>query len=256
MGRGQTIGVDLEASPIKQTISLSFIEPWLLGVPWSVGLSLSLDHETVQNVLQDFVGQNFTDAQASIAAPDPYNSRADYLAAVAAGQTIPLQYLMTYDMWNFTLGANSGYVFTFPFGRLGFQGGYNPQLRRIDYDSTLFRPFDVAVRQNNGTWNFIDQVNLGVYLDGRDIYWNPTKGYYIGQNVTYTGGIPARQQELHSDRFAPGRVPHPSRCPAVRDLESPVRARRAYRPVSYPPELRFPEPDMADDHRQHGAAVH
>ena len=142
LGRGQTVGVDLEASPIKQTISLNFIEPWLRGVPWSVGLSLTLDHETVQNVLEDMAGNGnmFTDAQANISAPDPYNSRADYLAAVAGGATIPPQYLMTYDMWNFTLGVNTGYLFTFPFGRLGFQAGYNPQIRRIDYDATQFRP--------------------------------------------------------------------------------------------------------------------
>jgi outer membrane protein insertion porin family len=189
LGRGQTVGVDLEASPIKQLVSLNFVEPWLFKVPWSVGLSLSLDHESVQNVLQDFVGTNFSDAQAGIAAPDPFDSRADYLAAVASGQTVPLQYLMTYDMWNFTLGANTGYVFSFPFLRLGFQGGYNPQLRRIDFDETQFRPFDVSVRQNNHTWNFIDQITLGAYLDGRDIYWNPTKGFYVGQSATFTGGI-------------------------------------------------------------------
>jgi outer membrane protein insertion porin family len=189
LGHGQTVGVDLEASPIKQTISLNFVEPWFRGVPWSVGLSLSLDHESVQNVLEDMGPIMFTDAQANISAPDPYPSRADYLAAVAGGATIGSQNLMTYDMWNFTLGANTGYRFTLPFGRLGFQGGYNPQLRRIDYDATLFRPFDVSVRQNNGNWDFIDQINLGIYLDGRDIYWNPTKGYYIGQSATFTGGI-------------------------------------------------------------------
>ena len=81
LGRGQTVGVNLEASPIKQMLSLNFVEPWLFKVPWSVGLSLSVDHETVQNVLQDFVGTNFSDSQANIAAPDPFDSRADYLAS-------------------------------------------------------------------------------------------------------------------------------------------------------------------------------
>jgi outer membrane protein insertion porin family len=189
MGHGQTVGVDLEASPIKQSVGLNFYEPWLVGVPWSLGLSFSFDHENVQNVLEDMIGPIFTDDDASIAAPDPYKSRDEYLADVAAGNSIKPQYLMTYQMYNFRLGASMGYVFTYPFGRLGFQGGFNPQLRYIDYDALLYRPFEMSVRDNNHTWDFIDQISLGTYLDGRDIYGNPTKGYFVGQNVTLTGGI-------------------------------------------------------------------
>jgi outer membrane protein insertion porin family len=188
-GQGQTVGVALEASPIKQTASLNFYEPWMSGVPWSGGISLSFNHQIVQNVLQDFLSPIFTDGQSAFAAPDPYPTRADYLAAVSAGLTIPTQYLMTYDMLSFSLGATTGYVFTFPFGRLGFQGSYNPQLRKVYYDSTLYRPFESSVRENNNTWKLIDQITLGTYLDGRDIYWNPTKGYYVGQSFTLTGGF-------------------------------------------------------------------
>ena len=50
---------------------------------------------------------------------------------------------------------------------------------------------------------------MGVYLDGRDIYWNPTKGYYVGQSVTYTGGFLFGQQGLHPHRLHAGRVPAP-----------------------------------------------
>ena len=188
-GQGQTVGVALEASPIKQTASVNFYEPWMFGVPWSGGISLSFDHEIVQNVLQDILSPIFTDGQSDIAAPDPYSTRAEYLAAVSAGLTIPTQYLMTYDMLNLSLGATTGYVFTFPFGRLGFQGSYNPQLRRVYYDSTLYRPFEKSIRENNSAWKFINQITLGTYLDGRDIYWNPTKGYYVGQSFTLAGGF-------------------------------------------------------------------
>ncbi|MGA2478993.1 MAG: outer membrane protein assembly factor BamA, partial [Spirochaetia bacterium] len=195
-GQGQTVGVNLVASPIQQTISLTYSEPWLFNVPWAGGISLTFDHEIVQNVLQDMIPPFFTDAQATFAAPDPYSNRADYLADVAAGKTIPAQYLMTYDMYNFSLGANTGYVFTFPFGRLGFQGSYNPTLRYVYYDPVLYRPFEVSVRNNNSVWNFIDQITVGTYLDGRDIYWNPTSGYYIGQSFTYTGGFLAGDRDF------------------------------------------------------------
>ena len=188
-GKGQTLGIDLEASPIKQLIGFSFQEPWLFGQPWSAGVSLSFDHETAQNVLQDLLPPVFTDAQQGIAAPDPYTNRTDYLNDLANGVVIPAQYLMTYEMYDISLGLNTGYTFSYPFGRLGLQASYAPQLRYVNYDESLYRPFEVTVRDNNHVWDFIDRITLGTNLDGRDIFWNPTKGYYLAQSLSVVGGI-------------------------------------------------------------------
>jgi outer membrane protein insertion porin family len=204
-GKGLTLGVNLEASPIKQTVGLNFFEPWAFGVPWSAGISLSFDHETAQNVLQDILGPVFTDAQQGIAAPDPYTNRTDYLNDLANGVTIPAQYLMTYDMYDITLGLNTGYTFMYPFGRLGVLASYSPQLRYVYYDPSLYRPFEKTVRDNNQAWNFIDRINFGMNLDGRDIYWNPTKGYYLVQNLSVVGGIILGQRTyIRTDTTAEG----------------------------------------------------
>ncbi|MGA2977672.1 MAG: outer membrane protein assembly factor BamA [Spirochaetia bacterium] len=188
-GGGQTLGVDLEASPIKQLVSLSYTEPYMFNVPWSGSIALSFDHETETNVLQDILGPIFTDTQQSIAAPDPYSNRTDYLTDLANGVAIPAQYLMSYDSYDITLAGSTGYTFSYTFGKLGLQASYAPQLRYVDYDASLYRPFEVTVRDNNNVWNFIDRVGLGVTLDGRDIYWNPTKGYLLSQNLTLVGGF-------------------------------------------------------------------
>ncbi|HET6451536.1 MAG TPA: outer membrane protein assembly factor BamA, partial [Spirochaetia bacterium] len=204
-GRGETLGVDLEASPIKQSVSLNFLEPWLGNKPLSAGISLSFDHETVQNVLQDFQGPIFSDSQQSIAAPDPYSNRTDYLNDLANGVVIPSQYLMTYDMYDITLGLNTGYSFTLPFAKLNLLASYLPQVRLVNYDESLYRPFEVTVRDNNHNWDFIDQVALGANLDDRDIYWNPTSGYYLAQNFTFTGGLLFGQRSyIRTDTTAEG----------------------------------------------------
>ena len=189
LGRGQTVGVDLEASPIRQIVSLTFQEPWLLAQRWSVGLSLSFIHSNEQNVLMDLLPPIFPDSQSQNAAPDPFTSRADYLNALEQGLTIPYNYLMRYDAYDFVFGVNTGYKFATPLGFFGVTGGYSPTIRYIDYDESLYRPFEVTVRNNNHRWSFIDSLSASVYLDGRDIYWNPTRGYYIGQAITYTGGF-------------------------------------------------------------------
>jgi outer membrane protein insertion porin family len=204
-GKGQTLGVDLEASPIKQTIGFNYQEPWLFEKPWAAGISLSFDHENAQNVLQDILGPIFTDAQQGIAAPDPYANRNDYLNDLANGVIIPAQYLMNYNTYDITLGLNTGYTFSYPFGRLGLQASYAPQLRYVDYDASLYRPFEKTVRDNNHAWNFIDRITLGTNLDGRDIYWNPTNGYYLAQGLTLVGGILFGQRTyIRTDTTAEG----------------------------------------------------
>jgi outer membrane protein insertion porin family len=189
MGKGQTLGVNVEASPIKQTLGLNFFEPWMLGVPWSVGFSLAFDHQKNGNVLQDILIPVFADDQQAIAAPDPYYTYDEYVNDLKAGVTIKPQYLMSYDSFDLTFGANTGYVFSLPSTKLGFRGGWAPQLRYITYDPMLNRPFEKSIRDNNNAWSFIDRITLSAYLDGRDIYWNPTKGFYAAQGLTFTGGI-------------------------------------------------------------------
>ena len=189
LGRGETVGVDLEATFDRQSITLNFTEPWLLGQRWSAGTSLSFVHSNEQNVLMDMLPPIFSDADSPYAAPDPYTSRQDYLNALENGLSIPSQYLMRYDAYDIIVGLNTGYKFHTPLGFLGFTGGYNPDLRYISYDPTLYRPYEVTVRDNNGKWNIIDSITASVYLDNRDIYWNPTRGYYASQALTYTGGF-------------------------------------------------------------------
>jgi outer membrane protein insertion porin family len=188
-GKGQTLGIDVEVSSIKQLVSFNFTEPWLLNLPWSGSIALSFDHETKPSVLQDILGPVFTDDQQAIAAPDPYTTRADYLAALAAGDTIAAQYLMTYDSYEIGLTGTTGYTFSLGFGRLGLSMSYAPTLRYIDYDATLYRAFEKNVRDNNHDWIFIDKVSFAAALDGRDIYWNPTNGYYLSQSLSLVGGL-------------------------------------------------------------------
>jgi outer membrane protein insertion porin family len=188
-GKGQTLGVDLEVSSLKQLVSFNFTEPWMLNLPWSGSIALSFDHETKSSVLQDILGPVFTDDQQAIAAPDPFATREDYLAALTAGDSIDSQYLMTYDSYEIGLTAATGYTFSLGASRLGLSMSYAPTLRYIDYDETLYRAFEKNVRDNNHDWIFIDKVSLSAALDGRDIYWNPTNGYYLSQSVSLVGGV-------------------------------------------------------------------
>ncbi len=190
-GQGQTIGVDLEASLGKQLLALNFFEPWLAGKRWSAGVSLSVDHTLESDVLQDILPPVFTDAdsQLGLAAPDPYATLADYQAAVAAGQTVPSQYLMSFDAYDITLSGNTGYRLQTGAGMLGVRASLSSTARYLSYDPSLFRPYDYNVRGNLNRFSIVDSLSPSVYLDGRDFYLNPMNGFYLSQSFNYTGGI-------------------------------------------------------------------
>jgi outer membrane protein insertion porin family len=188
-GDGQTLGVNVELSPLKQLASLNFYEPWLMGVRWSAGASFSINHAIETDVLQDFLAPVFFEGDEAIAAPDPYATREEYLAALAAGETIPDQYLMSYDAFEISLAFTTGYRTSTPAGMLGVRGSISSRLRYIDYDPLLNRPFEASERDNLNAFRVIDRISPTVYLDGRDYYLNPSNGWYLSQGFGFTGGV-------------------------------------------------------------------
>jgi outer membrane protein insertion porin family len=188
-GNGQTLGVDVELSPLKQLASLNFYEPWLMGVRWSAGAAFSVNHATETDVLQDILAPVFFEGDEAIAAPDPYATREEYLAALEAGETIPDQYLMSYDAFEISLAFTTGYRIRTDAGMLGVRGSISSRLRYIDYDPLLNRPFEASERDNLKTFRVIDKISPTVFLDGRDYYLNPTNGWYLSQGFGFTGGV-------------------------------------------------------------------
>jgi hypothetical protein len=183
-----TFGVTGAASITNQVIAAGFFLPQpARDISW-LGLSVLFSHQLDGTVLQDLLGPVFTDSQTAIAAPDPYASRDDWEAAIAAGQTIPDQYLMACDRYAVNLGANVGWVVPLPGGKLRLQAGWNPSVRHLRYDMSLYRPFEAVMRQDVYAWRVVDRFVVGAYFDARDTFREPTRGFYLGQTVAVAGG--------------------------------------------------------------------
>ena len=59
-GRGQTLGLNLQLSGIRQQIDLNFVEPWFLGSEWSLGFGLFKRIRDFADFRQDSTGANIT----------------------------------------------------------------------------------------------------------------------------------------------------------------------------------------------------
>jgi outer membrane protein insertion porin family len=220
LGRGQAVGVDLEISNLRQLAALSFTEPWLFGKRWSGGLSFSFEHALVPNVYQDILGPVFNGDEDN-AVPDPFDGHlvnpsngtpstasdaiTDYEYAIQNGYTIPDQYTMDYTTWRFSLGLDSGYRYFTPLGWLGVRGGLSTGVEKVEYDPTLYRPFDPVIRSGQGIWQNINKLGLTLYWDKRDYFLNPSTGFYLAQGVTFAAGLPTgRRQYTRTDSTAEG----------------------------------------------------
>ncbi len=59
-GRGQSLGLNLQVSGIRQQIDLNFVEPWFLGSEWSLGFGIFKRIRDFRDFRQDSTGANLT----------------------------------------------------------------------------------------------------------------------------------------------------------------------------------------------------
>ncbi len=202
LGRGQSVGVNLELSPLRQLVSLSFEEPWMFGYRWLGGVNFSLEHSVVPNVLQDVLPPVYNGDETN-AAPDPYPDKAAYDAAIADGLSVPDQYTMDYTMWKVSAGLTTGYRYQTALGWLGVRSFLNTSLQQISYDPALYRPFDPLVRAGQGVWKNVNKLGFTGYWDRRDYFLNPSSGTYLSQGVTFALGFPiGTRQYIRTDSTA------------------------------------------------------
>jgi len=59
-GRGQSLGLNLQISGIRQQIDLNFVEPWFMGSEWSLGFGVFKRIRDFRDFRQDSTGANVT----------------------------------------------------------------------------------------------------------------------------------------------------------------------------------------------------
>ena len=186
-GGGQSIGAGLELSPIKQSLSFEFIEPWLFGARWSGGVNLGLERSVVRGVQQDVLPPIFDDPDEAV--PDPYETRAEWERARDDGESVAGRYTMEFTEWDVIVGTTTSYRIPTSVGIVRFSGGLSSTLRFLTYDTAIYRPFEQTIREDRENWVMVNRMDVGVAWDGRDIFLNPTEGWLLSQGASFTGGF-------------------------------------------------------------------
>ncbi|TFG83293.1 MAG: outer membrane protein assembly factor BamA [Spirochaetales bacterium] len=192
IGKGQTLSVGVNISPDTQDITLGFKENWLMGQRWSGGVDFSFKHSGLAAATDnDFNG-----------VPDPYATYEDY---VASGKYVPTDLMMNYDTWAFSLGLSSGYTFKLGFADFGLGGGYIFGLSDKTYDETISHPYDSTISENLNRWLPSNTLYARMFLNGLDLWYDPSNGYYASQRIGLTGFLPSELSRfIRSDTKAEG----------------------------------------------------
>lgn len=191
LGSGNIFGVEVTGAPDAQRASIQYTERWLFGLPLSGGFDLTVNHQSL-TAAQDSAGPVFNGDEAK-AFPDPYKSWEEY---EAANKLVPAAYLMPYQQLDFSLGFSSGYRFSTLLGNLTVSGGLRTKFIRNSYDSVLYRPFDPGLRAGNETILPSNSVWSSVALDQRDVFYDPSRGYFASQRASFVGLLPAEKERF------------------------------------------------------------
>jgi outer membrane protein insertion porin family len=169
VGTGKTISVDTTLTFDQQSVSLGYGDSWVFGIPLDISASFGFSHKyltTIQNLY------------------------------TPAGVNSPSSY-MNYRQLDFSIGAGVGHRWSFGFADLRVGGGLTASLLRNYYDANLYEPFDSTIASYEGGWRPKTSVYASVSLDHRDLNYDPGKGWFSSERLTWTGLLPVVENEFY-----------------------------------------------------------
>ena len=194
-GTGNQLGVDINASPDTVSGAVNYTHRWIFGLPLSGGFDFTGQWTKRQAPLKNM--PPYFNGDETHAFPDGFNSLDEYNKA----DRIPSrEFLMTYNQWYLSLGFSTGYRWSTILGNLTLSGGIRAGLVRNVYDASLYNPFDPVLREDNNKWAPKNSFWSSLSLDQRDIYYDPSNGYYVQDRFGIYGLFyPERERYLRND---------------------------------------------------------
>jgi len=197
LGRGNVFGVSANVSPDVQNASVEYTQKWLFGLPLSGGFDFTIQHAARYGFMDNqppfFTGGN---DDSDYAFPDGFDSYTDFYNS---GKAVSDEYLFKYEQWTVSMGFSTGYRWRTPLGSLSTGGGIRVGFKINNYDRELYRAFDQTIREHPDPMP-ATSFFLSLSLDNRDVFYDPTRGYYVVQRLGFYGLLPEKLEEEYYTR--------------------------------------------------------
>jgi len=163
LGTGKSISASGTLSTNEQSMSLSYGENWLWGLPISTSFSLEYSHSN------NYTLRNTVLSDGTINNDD---------------------YYMQYQQHKFSLGASIGHRWTPQFGILTLSGGITGSLIDNIYNGSVYTPVDSTISLYNNNWAPKNAIYTSFSLDDRDVNYDPSKGWFANERLSWFGLLP------------------------------------------------------------------
>ncbi|WP_428769056.1 outer membrane protein assembly factor BamA [Treponema sp. HNW] len=167
LGTGKSIGVNLNGSNEEQTLGFNFNDPWFLNRPLNFNAGLHIKHR---------------------AATAPYYN-------YFPGGVNKTDYYMNYNQVAFGGDVSLGKRWVWNFAAFTLTGGLSNSFSRNFYDASLYTPVDVTVSDRHGKFAVQNTLWMKGALNARDTLFDPSKGWFVSQQVAWTGLLPKLESE-------------------------------------------------------------
>ena len=181
-GSGNELGVKLNSTIINSTtVAVNYVHNWLFGLPLSIGVDFSADFVTRVTPMANQSPWSSNDDPYGY--PDGFSSYEEFNKE---GKLPSSEYMMNYNQTYLSLGLSSGYRWDTFLGIVGVNGSLRLGLIHNKYED-IFRPFDAALRNGNNKWTWRNSIAVSGSLDRRDIYYDPSSGFYLNERLSLYG---------------------------------------------------------------------
>ncbi|MCQ2584114.1 MAG: outer membrane protein assembly factor BamA [Treponema sp.] len=180
-GEGRSLSVATNISPTEQSVDFSYGQNWIGNLPVSYSQSLSFSHTSATSYRLDF------DPDGNI--DDTYN-------------------FFNYEGWTASLGTSIGKRWYPNFAILSLTGGLSNSITDYVYDQGIDIPLNSGIGFFANRAGVLNSVWTSFSMDGRDISYDPSKGWFANERLSWSGFIPKFEQEffLKSDTKLEGYV--------------------------------------------------
>ena len=194
-GSGNQLGADINVSFRNQSGSVTYNHRNILGLPLMGGFDFTVQRSERQALMNNRAP--FFHGDEPYAFPDGFISREEF---INSNQRPADEFLMNFEQWFLSLGFSTGYRWVTPAGLVSLGGGIRTGLIRNGFDENIFRPFDPALRDRNNQFTPRNSIWTSFALDRRDLFFDPSSGYYFFQRFSFHGLLPGeRERFIRSD---------------------------------------------------------
>lgn len=162
-GTGRTLSASTTISSAEQSVSLGYSQSWLGGLPIELNESLSFSHS---------------------------DTTALRLKILPDGTVDDDDYYMQYESLTTSLNSSVGHRWMYDWAVLTLSGGLTNSLKTYLYDDSIYTPLDPQVNEYSNRLGLVNSLWAKASLDGRDINYDPSKGWFVSEQVGWYGLTP------------------------------------------------------------------